>query len=238
MRLENLFRQAAFFLRGTSVWNSQATLDSILEIQNLLGRNDLKTEVLKELERHTGNLARLERNPDVDRERLGEILDELDQLIDRLYADSQPLGHELKQNEFLGSIRQRASIPGGTCQFDLPGYYHWLQRPDEQRVEDLRRWIATFDVLQQAIEVVLQLLRGSVPPQRELAAEGFYQRSLDPNSPPQLLRIALPVDSPYYPEISGGKHRFTIRFLQQDSPEERAIQIREDVEFALACCLI
>ncbi len=238
MRLESLFRQADFFLRGTSVWNSQATLESILEIQNLLGRNDLKTEVLKELERHTGNLARLERNPDVDRDRLNEILDELDRLIDRLYADNQPLGHELKQNEFLASIRQRAAIPGGTCQFDLPGYYHWLQRPGEQRIRDLSRWIASFDILQQAIEVIMQLLRSSTAPQREVAAEGFFQRSLDPNTPPQLLRISLPAESPYYPEVSGGKHRFTIRFLQQDTPEERAIQIRNDVEFGLAYCLI
>ena len=26
------------------------------------------------------------------------------------------------------SIRSRISIPGGTCEFDLPAYYAWQQR--------------------------------------------------------------------------------------------------------------
>jgi cell division protein ZapD len=238
LRLESLFRQAEHFLSGASPWNSQAALTSILDIQNLLSRSDLKTEVLKELERHTANLARLEQNPDVDRRRLTEILDELDGLIDRLYSSSQPLGHELKQNEFLNSIRQRLAIPGGTCVFDLPAYHHWLQQTDTQRAADLQQWLTYYEGLRHAIDVVLHLVRESATSRNELAVDGFFQKTLDPNTPCQMLRIGIAHDRECFPEVSGGKHRFTIRFMQQDSPNDKATPTQDDVEFRLTCCMM
>jgi len=236
LRLEYLFKQAGFFVRGTSPFHSQAALESILEIQSLLGRNDVKTEVLKELERHTANLARLEQNPSVDRGRLTEILDELDVLIDRLYSNNQQLGHELKQNEFLNSVRQRSAIPGGTCDFDLPGYHHWLRRPSEERIRDLGAWLAAYDVLEQAIAILLELIRESAVPRRTVAEQGFYQQSMDANNSCQLVRVSVPAQAPFFPEISGGKHRITIRFMQQPALEERPVPLQEDVEFLLCCC--
>ena len=37
-------------------------------------------------------------------------------------------GAALTSNEWLMSIRSRISIPGGTCEFDLPAYYAWQKR--------------------------------------------------------------------------------------------------------------
>jgi cell division protein ZapD len=65
-----------------------------------------------------------------------------------------------------------------------------------------------------------------------------YQRTLDPNLPCQLIRIALPADLPYFAELSGGRHRFTARFLHFSAAEERARQTDQDIEFELACCVI
>ncbi len=238
LRLEYLFRQNQHFLPDTSTWGSHAALANILEIQNLLGRSDLKTELLKELERHTGNLARLEQIPGVDRDRLSEILDSLDRLIDHLYSNSQPLGSELKHNEFLASVRQRLAIPGGTCDFDLPAYHHWLQQSSEHRLNDLTTWMASFNILEQAINIILQLVREGASPRPEVATEGFYQRSLDPNSPCQLLRIGIPAEYGCFPEVSGGKHRFSIRFMEQPTPNEKATQIQDEIDFELTCCSI
>jgi cell division protein ZapD len=44
----------------------------------------------------------------------------------------------------------------------------------------------------------------------------------------------LPHDSPYYAEISGSKHRFSLRFLEPG--EERPKLADAPVEFKLACC--
>ena len=39
----------------------------------------------------------------------------------------------LTGNEWLMSIRSRISIPGGTCEFDLPAYYAWQQHTAARR---------------------------------------------------------------------------------------------------------
>lgn len=238
MRLEFLFEQTRHSLRGTSVWDSRATLEGIIDIQNLVSRSDLKTEVLKELDRHTTNLAKLEQNPGVDKQRLSQILDELDVLIDRIYSNNQQIGHEIKLNEFLNSVRQRVSVPGGTCDFDLPGYHYWLERLPEQRIHDLNEWLGCFDVLRQAIDVMLRLIRESAIPKIDTATAGFYQKSMDPGCPCQMLRIGLPLDVDFFPEVSGGKHRFTIRFLRYPDYDTKPKQIDEAIEFEMACCSV
>ena len=86
--------------------------------------------------------------------------------------------------------------------------------------------------------MILSLTRDSAPLKLTLASGGVYQRTLDPNLPCQLVRIALPPGLPYFAELSGGRHRFTARFLQFSTDEKRAKQTDQDVEFELACCVI
>lgn len=237
MRLEHLFSQALYNLRGASVWDSRQTLETLIDILNVFDRTDLKTEVLKELERHTANLARLEQSPGVDWDKLNRVLDEIEVLLEGLYNYSGRIGQALRENEFLSTIRQRSAIPGGTCDFDLPLYHHWLERPPEERIRDLERWLTDFEPIRLAINLVLRLVRSSAAPAPVLAAAGFFQRSLDPGIPYQMLRVSLPAASALYPEISAGKHRFTVRFLVA-SRDQRPTQTEEDVDFQLTSCPI
>ena len=71
----------------------------------------------------------------------------------------------------------------------------------------------------------------------QIAHEGFFQQSLDSNLPIQLIRVAVPAELPYFAEISAGKHRLTIRFLEPQ-PGRRPLQAQESVEFQLTCCTL
>jgi len=238
LRLEFLFQQVRHHLGGTVAWDSRAALTCLLEMLNIFGRSDLKTEVMKELERHTANLARLEQSPDVDRMQLSGLLDELDGLIDELHGLNGPVGAHLKGNEFLSAIQQRSSIPGGTCDFDLPAYHFWLELPAEERMRDLAGWLESFDVIGRAIRLILRLTRSSTLFAPEAAEAGFFQKTLDPSIPCQMVRVALPAGTPFFAEISGGRHRFTVRFMDQPDVNLRASQTGEAVDFELACCVI
>ena len=238
LRLEFLFKWTRHHLAQPSPWDSRAALASILDILSILSRTELKSELIKELERHAVKLSRLERNPEVDRDRLESVLDELDALVDNLHTVNGQIAQDLKHNDFLVSIRQRGAIPGGTCDFDLPAYHYWLQLPADQRQRDLAAWFVNFETVAKSIRLILQLTRESSQPQKEIAAGGFFQRNLDPAIPCQMVRVALPVDSPYYAAISGGRHRFTVRLLEQNSDQDRAVQATEDVEFHLSCCVV
>lgn len=236
LRLEFLFLQAQHDLEGSTEWDSRAALSGLIEILNVCGRTDLKTELLRELDRHGIMLARLEQVPEVDQGRLKEVLSEVDALIDNLHATSGQFGQSLRNNEFISSIRQRSTIPGGLCDFDLPAYHYWLQRPAKERLADLQEWLAPLEPMRLAIDVILRLTRESASPTQEIAPAGFFQRSLDQDTPCQLVRVAVPANLPYYAEISGGKHRFTVRFLAPVT-DGRTVQAAEDVEFDLTCCL-
>ena len=74
LRLEYLFQQAAYHLGRQSEWDSRATLACVLEILEIFGNTNLKSEALKELERHSTNLKRHEQNPDVDHSQLSGLL--------------------------------------------------------------------------------------------------------------------------------------------------------------------
>lgn len=238
LRLEFLFLQAHHSLEGSSVWNSRATLACILDILSVCSRTDLKTEVLKELERHATSLALLDKSPNVDLTALGLILDQLDNLIDRFHAISGQPGQTLRQNEFLNSIKQRSGIAGGLCDFDLPAYHFWLQQPAEQRTNDLRQWLSIFETLRLSIELIMRLVRECAAPTQEVAIGGFSQKSLEADNPScQLVRVFVPATSRYYAEISGGKQRFTVRFMEPVAGG-RAVQAVEDVKFELTCCII
>ncbi|HFD80312.1 MAG TPA: cell division protein ZapD [Gammaproteobacteria bacterium] len=238
LRLEFLFAQASHHLHSDSPWDSRCTLTSLLDILSIFGRTDLKTEVLKELERHATTLNKLARNPDVDTRRLGEILAELDRLSDQLHQSGGPIAADLKKNEFLTGIQQRGAIAGGTCDFDLPGYHFWLQQPARQRVRDLSAWLGRFDPVARAIQLILRLVRESAPLKPVTAENGFYQVNLDSSHPCQLVRVALKRNSPWYAEISGGRHRFTVRFLETLGEDGHVRQTRDPVDFELGCCVI
>ena len=238
LRLEYLFKQAAHHLEVDSEWDSRATLTCILEILAIFGNTNLKSEVLKELERHSTNLRRLERNPGVDYSQLSSLLGNIEVHMDKMHRIDGQIARELKNSEFLASIRQRSAIPGGTCDFDLPAFHYWLQQPVRERTRDLALWLGNFDAIGQAIQLILSLTRNSTPLQPTLGAGGIYQRTLDPNLPCQMVRIALPQGRLYFAELSGGRHRFTARFLEFSTADVRARQTAQDVEFELACCVI
>ncbi len=237
LRLDFLFRQVDHNLADPSHWGSRAAIATLIDIVNVFARSDLKTDLIKELERLATCLAPLARSPGVDQEALSALLADLDRLIDRLHAMPAQIGANLREHEFLNAIRQRTAIPGGTCDFDLPAYHHWLSQSTDARQGDIRRWRRSLDALQETASLVVRLVRESGQQARERAEQGFFQQSLDTNVPYQLIRVILPADSPCFAEISGGKHRFSIRFMEQ-SLRERPQQTEETVDFTLVRCAL
>lgn len=237
LRLEHLFKQVDFHTPQESTWDSRAAINSLIDMVAIFGRADIKSDLIKELKRHREKLAGIRNSPGVNQGRLDQILRELDAISGKLQGINGQLGQDLRDNEFLKVVTQRSSIPGGSCAFDLPLYHFWLQQPAGVRQQEIVSWRDTLEPVHTAITLLLSLIRGSTTPSRELAETGFFQQSLDAQTPAQLIRVGLPRESRLFAEISGGKHRFTIRFLEQ-SEEERPSQTRQDVTFFLNCCIL
>jgi cell division protein ZapD len=237
IRLEQLFQQFSHFLAGRTVADKRAAINILLDITLILRRNDLKAEILKELERHTKALHKIANNQNVDSEKLEQILNKLSTTSKNLYSSSGKMNTNVMQNDLLQSIAQRSSIPGGTCSFDLPEYHYWLEQDESNQLKDLENWIAPYADIQTAIDLILGFIRYSNTPTQEIAVAGFYQITLDKSQPYQIIKATLDQSIPCYAEISGGKHRCTIRFMMPGSDDKRPTQSPDDIPFALTCCL-
>lgn len=179
MRLEFLFARARHLLEQDDAWASRGVVETINDVMAVLGRSDLKKELVKELERQAGTLENLARNPQVDEARLGAVLARVRDSWSRLRTSESALGQELRDIELLSAVRQRSSIPAGSCGFDLPAYHQWLRRPVAERQQDLLDWLAVFDDLGESIELCLSLIRQSAVATHEVAGAGFFQRNLE-----------------------------------------------------------
>ncbi len=237
LRLEHLFKQTAYTLGGFSVWDSRCSMSGLIQILDILSRGDLKNEILKELERLQSALAALQNMPGVDEQQLGSILGQIEQAQQEIHSLNGQFGQGLREIELISSLRQRSTITGGDCNFDLPGYHFWLTREPETRIEQLEDWFEQLHCVQKPVLLILGILRESADPQELTAEQGFYQQSLDPAAPVQLLRVQLPEGSMVFPEISAGKHRFSIRFLEPQGTD-RPAQTKQDIDFLFSSCAL
>ncbi|MCQ8104261.1 cell division protein ZapD [Methylomonas sp. SURF-2] len=238
MRLEQLFQQLSHFMAGDSVFDKRAAVDTLLDILVIFGRADLKSELIKELDRHAKVLGMLSGSQDVDTQKLQEILSELTQASRNLYNASGKVGASVMESGLFQSISQRSTIPGGTCSFDLPAFHYWLEqdRADQQR--DFQQWTQPFADIRNAIDLILGFIRQSSAPKQEIAQAGFFQLALDKSHPVQLLRVGVSASVGCFAEISGGKHRFSIRFMMPSSDENRPTQTPADISFSLSRCAV
>lgn len=238
LRLEHLFKISGHYMKSSSEWDNRAAITNLLNIVDLLSRSDIKSDIIKELERHSSTLNSLSGNPNVDTQRLEIILQSILSILESLKKTSYQPGQNIKQDEFINFIKQRNIIPGGSCNFDLPGYHYWLHKADDERQKDINYWYSDLKLVNDGLKLALNMIRNSASPVNEHAVSGFYQKPIEPNLSCQLIRIVLPVECKYYPEISGGKHRFTVRFMEQSSTRSRPTQTQEDVDFELHCCIL
>lgn len=238
LRLEHLFSQFHQHAGKSTDWDTLNAVKAILDILSMLGRGDIKRETIKELERQNKNLQSFVEIPDINHGKLVELIDKQKACLEKLHSISNTIGHDLHQHELLNAIRQRLSMPGGLCEFDLPVYAHWINQPYEKRNEILQQWFSPFSTLDKAVSLILQVIRSSTDAIDEKADDGFYQKSLDTNLTCLMIRVILPKDTVVFPEISAGKHRFTIRFLKSNNLSQRAEQDKNNISFKLACCIV
>ncbi len=236
LRLEFLFRQAAHHSSGQGTWETRAAIGSLLDILAIVTRADVRKDVLHELERYAFDLEQYRSQPGVDSARLASLLNNVQSLRDQLNGCSKQLTKKIADCDFLSAVRHRSAIPGGTCEFDLPDYSHWLNRSFNDRRQDFDGWLESLCPLRDAVRKLLWLTRESATSSEQVAVSGMFQHVLERNAGTQLLRVALPCDADVYPEISGNQHRFTVRFQQWHSVTERPTQTSEDINFFLTCC--
>lgn len=234
LRLEDLFDKMLYFAGAEGAHEHHAALLALFEILEVASRPELKIDLAQELERQRQILLSFRNNPEISEEALAGALYEIEQASTALLALQGRTGQHLRENEWLMSIKNRASIPGGVCEFDLPSYHFWLHRDAAQRRHDLARWIEPFLPLQTAFSIILRLLRASGRAEPQLAPRGAFQLMLS-GRVAQLVRLRLARQQAVVPEISANKYALNVRFTVPDT-DMRPKQTDADIPFELTFC--
>jgi cell division protein ZapD len=235
LRLEHLFERLDLLVAREAPVDHHFALASLFEIMDVAARADLKSDLLKELERHRTQLQGFRGHPGISEAALDEVTARIDHAHAGLNTLQGKAGQSLAGNDWLMSIRSRINIPGGTCAFDLPAYYAWQQHAPAQRQADLHVWTGTVAPLAEALRVMLDLLRNSGKAQRVLAPGGQFQQSLPQGKTFHLLRVWVDGNDGLVPEITGHRLMVSVRFMRPDA-EGRLRAAGSDTAFEIALC--
>ncbi|MEO7549249.1 MAG: cell division protein ZapD [Ramlibacter sp.] len=235
LRLEHLFRRLGELVPRDHPVDHHYALATIFEVMDVAARADLKSDVMKDLEKQKTLLNSYRGNPAIAQGILDEVVVKLDGCFSALNSVPGKAGQSLTENDWLMSIRSRVGIPGGTCEFDLPAYFAWQHLPAATRRDDLGRWARALGPLAESIHVLLKLLRDSGAPQKVMATGGQLQQTLPQGRTFQLLRLRINPDLGLVPEISGNRLMVSVRLMRQETGD-RLQPSTDNASFELTLC--
>lgn len=234
LRLEDLFTRISRFVGKPERADHHAAIGVLFEILEVACRADLKSELLQELERQKKNLNTLHNNPEISEDALDVVLTEIETVCTRLLSMTGKIGQHIRDNEWLMGIKQRACIPGGVCEFDLPSYHYWQHQSEEVRRIDLNKWITPLLPLRDGISILLKLLREGGKTHHFTAHQGTFQQ-MQGGRVAQMLRVSLDPSLACIPEVSANKYALNIRFIEADFLAKTTLH-DQDVAFDLTFC--
>ena len=237
LRLEQLFQQIDHQLNDHSIFGTRNLINLIINALHLLDRPDLKAKLAKELAILHTNLQRYGNLPSIDAAKLNSLMQQLDELSRNLIDSSGKIGQRLRDIELLNSLRTHFTTPGSGCSFDVPIFHYWLQQPPEVRMTTIREWLNDFAQIRAAVALVLELVRNNTKVEEKTAIHGFHQELLDAQLNLRMIRIGIARHLPTYPEISIGRHFFSVRFYTPHI-EKRPTQFTENLNFWVAYCIV
>ncbi|WP_372657683.1 cell division protein ZapD [Hydrogenophaga sp.] len=235
LRLEQLFRRLGELIQRSTALDHHYAIQTIFEIMDVASRADMKSDVLKDIERQKQLLNSYRGNPAISEEVLDGVIGQLEGCFAQLNERAGKTGQALTENDWLMSIRSRIGIPGGTCEFDLPAYYAWQHQPAPVRQADLHGWVSTLGPLAESIVLLMKMLRDSGSAQKVIAIGGQFQQTLPQGRTFQLLRLRMDAGLGLIPEISGNRLMLSVRLMRLGE-DDRLHPAPEDAAFELTLC--
>lgn len=222
LRAEMLFKQSKAHVEYDSPYSTIAALSALVDLVEIISKNNLKIEMIKQLEK-------LQYKEGVkEDQRL-----EMKELIQTLVFGSVKSFDEIKENIFLNILRQRLKVMGGIGSFDLPSLHHWLRFSHELRKEHIERWFSLFEPTEQALNYVLTMLRSLAVEEICLFKQGLFYKTIKWDA--ELVRVDVK-NNLMYPEFSGNKQQLSIRLMEQESPFDPVVQVKDDLEMTVERC--
>jgi len=231
LKLEQLFAQTTDCLQCKIDISHHVFFTALFAILDTLERNDIRGDLIKELEKLEQNMVVWSQAPDIDNSALQDNLKLTVSLIAQLKPPTQNW-FKLKEDKFLSSLKQRFAIQGGSSSFDLPQLKFWLNQENSNQEADIKQWLSHLEQISLSLSLILKFIRQRADFEEIKSESGFYQ---DNGEGILLLRIKVDGDAKHYPTISGNRFRYSIRFMLPCAENGRRY-IDQPTSFQLARC--
>ncbi len=228
LRVEALLKQAQQAANFSDHYQYQLFFRALFDLLEIFEQIQLKSELAKDIEKQRQTYRSWLDVEGVDQQTLQDLLQDINRIHSQL-MQAERFGQSLKDDRFLSSIRQRFSLPGGACCFDLPALHYWLHLPMEKKNHDAQHWLSSLNSLASALNLWLKLCRETGQFKEQIAHNGFFQSDADEAN---ILRLIIPMEPGVYPMISGHKNRFAIKFMSFANGQASS----QDITFELAVC--
>ena len=235
LRLEHLFDRLGQLIVRDSAVDHHFALATLFEIMDVGSRADLKSDLLKDLDKQRVQLGAYRGNPSISEAALNDVIARIDSALTALNQMQGKVGAALAANDWLMAIRSRINIPGGTCGFDLPAYFAWQHGKADRRRVELLQWAKGLMPMADALQLLLRLIRDAGVAHKMMAVAGQFQQSLVPGKVHLLARLRLTETDAVVPEISGHRLVVTVRMLRPDT-EGKLKPSTLDTPFELTIC--
>lgn len=143
LRMEFLLQQLESHRSLDNIANALTFFRTASDLIDVLERGEVRTDLLKELERQQQKLQQWADIPGVDVSLVDSLRNQLKSRAAVLMSAPR-IGQSLKEDRLISVVRQRLSIPGGCCSFDLPTLHVWLHQPSEQRDQHINKLLAIY----------------------------------------------------------------------------------------------
>gem|GEM_PF-7134202 len=237
IRLEYLFDRLQEFVKKSNHDSIYLTLRTIDEILTILERSNLKKFLLGEIKDVSAALISWREHSLASVDKIDNLLNQLSLEKTYIESTSSRAGDILAGDEFLKNFRQKCNIPGGISMVDFPRFHHWLQQ-DSKIIQDIiQNWYKKCANIYRPIKLILSIIRQSATTSRQVAEDGFYQKTLDKNVEYKLIRVKIENNDSCFAQISGGRYHITVRMVHETDNGNIA-QYSHDVKFILGSCKI
>lgn len=237
LRLEDLFDRTISYTARDAASDHDVAIRTLLDILDVAARADLKMDLIQELERQRQVLAAFRNNPNISESALEAVISEVAIASTSLVSMNGKFGQALRENDWLMAVKGRVSIPGGLCEFDLPGYHYWLHLSVEARRQSLQEWFSPLKPVYDALGIILRLLRSSGAAKSLEATNGQYHQALTNGNSMQMAQVSVDEAQIFVPEVSANRFALNIRFVSTElNAESRTKTTQQTIPFQLKLC--
>ena len=230
LRIEMLFNRINYLKDKESQHENYSAAVALTELYEMLTRINIKAELIRDLETHNTFFKKIKGKPNTNSPKLDSMLEKQETHLNFLYSKESNYLDCLNQDELFKTL-----IKYSKNSIHPSSLVYWLSRDNVSRENQINLWLEPINFINQSVAFSLSTIRKSANAVDMLAKNGFYTDKLDIQKNVLLIRVALTSDHYYFPSISVGKQRITIRFMIKND-KNKFIAHKQDVNFVLSCC--